>query len=423
MVKLYGAFHGMQVQDILGISRKVVNIWPSKEIIQDISTLPKGAKIGIEGLRPGEMDIVSDEIFSASDEISNGKWHIKFHRDVYWPDIAKRCAEAGYEIVYLEDMDIWRRYNQATLHNELVNLSMRNLFLEGDNQTKYNLRHFRRREGAFISETATRRIHEIERDELLLEAVRTMGVDAAIVGIAHSDSWMLDHERIYYRYGIMFDSYCTDIVEEHRTRFASLDCVDGDIDCSFHRNPLPDEVHKANRRNLERRVSLVESGRIMPDKTPDYIGTWDLITPSEGYFELFIDSRQPSPVCSGAELIEGTIEDLLGHAEFQAKDGETSLEFGKGYCGSAPGSMSGPIFYYGLKEGEYIIGTFGAKQSKRGRPFIMKKAAQAKPIELAIMWNKLAMEEKARKKQSEESMNDFLMSSKSGETKEGDIPF
>jgi hypothetical protein len=106
------------------------------------------------------------------------------------------------------------------------------------------------------------------------------------------------------------------------------------------------------REHVSRKYRAVVEGRITQGK-PDFIGTWDKLTPARGLFEMFIKER------NGKE-ISGTIEDTYGTASFAGTQHGKEIKFSKRYDPSAHqlGAFSGDIFYEGSTVLSSINGTF-----------------------------------------------------------------
>ena len=96
--------------------------------------------------------------------------------------------------------------------------------------------------------------------------------------------------------------------------------------------------------NLERLLLLQETGRLVQDKKPDYVGTFNLNHPSKGYFELFFDSKTT-----------GTVVDYLGISKVEGIFTDEKIEFTKKYTNAIPNAMKGRIEYKAKKEKECFL--------------------------------------------------------------------
>ena len=67
----------------------------------------------------------------------------------------------------------------------------------------------------------------------------------------------------------------------------------------------------------------------MSERTPDYIGTWNLVIPAQGLFEVYLDKKNGG--------MTGRIEDTLGTAIFTGVISKKTATFMKKY---KPGESS-----------------------------------------------------------------------------------
>jgi len=136
----------------------------------------------------------------------------------------------------------------------------------------------------------------------------------------------------------------------------------------FYRNPLIDGEIIAEHESIERKYRAIKEGRIT-DRIPDFIGTWNTEFPAEGLFEFFIMQRE-------GNIINGTIEDVLGTATLQGTIDNSTIEFRKEYS-SLPiknGRDACPIFYRGLMINDEVKGSWSYSFNRSDkRKFEMKR--------------------------------------------------
>ena len=107
---------------------------------------------------------------------------------------------------------------------------------------------------------------------------------------------------------------------------------------------------------IQRYYDAITKNRIT-DKSPHFIGTWDLKLEPKGLFELFIDSVKKSG--NGTCLISGTIEDCLGTATFEGCLSPKKIEFTKKYIpGKSSSTLEERINYFGFFDDREINGTY-----------------------------------------------------------------
>jgi len=354
MVHLYGVIHGGEWRDILtGVSGPML-VAPSREFIQDLSRFPKGTKIGIESTTANDCLEIRENLATLpfnpaesrfSDDSPAVRPFFKSGDEVYWNHLQKAVQSLGLKIVFLEDKEVWFKYNQATIRYAEGEARRRNLNVleEGEDERHYAKKSMELSEEELREEVARRRIHEIERDDLLLSTIKSLGVDVAIVGIGHADYWMANRQAISKKLGISFDDYSTDLsIQEpgiHK------------IQQAFTKNPQINFRNAYNRISLERIIRLLEGGRLT-DKKPDLVGTWDVSNPIKGYFEVFMTRE--------GNAISGEIVDCLGDAEFKGFIDDGRVEFAKNYLSHrcSEGASNGEINYEGLVRDGKIFGYF-----------------------------------------------------------------
>ncbi|MEM2916673.1 MAG: hypothetical protein QXT19_04960 [Candidatus Woesearchaeota archaeon] len=211
----------------------------------------------------------------------------------------------------------------------------------------------------------------IGKEQVILENIARFRPDLVFLGAAHSASFFRQRERLQREYGITIDEYWEDeVVREpsqaeiwNAFRFSSEHV-------SMERYLLP---------NIEVRMKKIEDpkdalfdfetlyyGRLrnafrnkrVTDKTPDYIGTWNVNSEEEGLFEVFVKERVQE---NGVARIKGTIEDCNGSADFNGEVGEKRIAFVKKYTNASPKAAKVEINYSGmLQDGKYVGSYVGA---------------------------------------------------------------
>jgi len=214
-----------------------------------------------------------------------------------------------------------------------------------------------------------REVHEIGRDSAILNAIKLQGVDAAVVGLAHSDFWIAN-PPVLQRYGINFETYSTEDFESE---------MGDNFNQRFTADARPNPTMVFERESLERALRLIRQGRIVTGKVPDFVGTWNLNNPHEGYFELFISRNNNGNV-------SGTIEDCLGTGDFNGVMADTEFRFLKNYRPDACIKKVDKydLHYQGKRRGIEVFGEFSIGGGG-GDFFYMIQSSQEKPVELAFL--------------------------------------
>ena len=146
--------------------------------------------------------------------------------------------------------------------------------------------------------------------------------------------------------------------------------------------PISETIAKIN--SLERLLLLQETGRFIPDKKPDYVGTFNTTHPSEGYFELFLDTKNT-----------GSVVDYFGIAKVKGVFTDEKIGFTKIYTEAIPNAMKGHIKYEARKIEGMLFNTndfFGRYMGKNGGSIFYMTRNLLKPFELSLSLNKELIE-------------------------------
>ncbi|MDO8460210.1 MAG: hypothetical protein Q7S74_03820 [Nanoarchaeota archaeon] len=325
MVYLYGVTHGGQWIDFLSGRSGEIDIIPTKEMIEDLSRFPKGTKIGLEALSKKDWGDVNLDLFMRpfdppeprfeDDKIAMRPYY-EDNNQAYWKNLEEICLNFGFEVVFLENKNIWLRYNESVIKMVENEATRRNLLCkeEGESDEDYARKLIRFNSERYKENILSRKIHEIERDDSLLGAIKSSKVDISINGIAHSDYWVANSENINSRFGFSFEGYSAEVA------INDLEFFRGNT--LFVNNLTPDPKRVFERQCLERTVKLIETGRIS-DREPRFIGTWNIHSPYNGYFEIFVDKSR-NGFC-------GEIIDCLGDADFEGEISDKEIKFTKKY--------------------------------------------------------------------------------------------
>lgn len=111
-----------------------------------------------------------------------------------------------------------------------------------------------------------------------------------------------------------------------------------------------------------RQLIAAETGRIIPDKIPDFIGNFNLLANHSGIFEMYIEEKNDKGD------FKGIIEDCYGTATFGGHISETKIIFHKHYIPekSSVNAARGGIIYEG--ERDFFSGHYSGKFSLNNYP-------------------------------------------------------
>ncbi len=378
MVRLYGVIHLIQVVEtnFLSVRKRLVPVDPSVEILQDIDNLPKGSKIGIETLNKKDQEEVEEHMWELSRrEDLTGFELYPSEQDHYWDVLTTHCEDLDHEVVFLENKELMLKLNLASL--EEIKANNEEIFRERrETDEEYHIKLCRHNERGYNANLLCRKIQEIERDNALLTAIKSANIDVAIVGLGHSDFWTANKKDIQEKYGLNFEYYGVQEPEGDRSIFTR-----------FTNNAKPNLKRVYDRTILERSIRLMDQGSITK-KDPDYVGIWDLLCPSKGFFEMFVQREENNG------KIQGTIEDCLGSAKFSGSLVDGKIGFTKRYSKklSSEDAIKTNINYKGKQIGEGFCGYFSRDEDIVASAFYLAKAKQRNPIELSRQWHQ-AMQE------------------------------
>ena len=370
MVNVYGVTHGFEITSITGTQN--CRLTPSDGFLSSLERLSGKRRIGLETLSYEDWYELDTDLAHLGREACL-ELHPRFDHssDMYWNVLEETCKKRGHEVFFIEDVNVWKEYNLAVI--AAAKKRERNIYFhKGESELNYHKRLVQHNTGNRKAHLMTRKIHEIDRDNALLKAIKDYHLDDVIVGVGHSDYWMLHQQDILNEFGVSFNNYATERWS-FEFGFPMSHFLQHDIS--------PPEV--AYERDSLNRNLRVAQGKRISDKKPDYIGTWDVVDPLEGYFELFVEERDANG------CVFGRVEDCLGSARFNGELREGEFTFTKHYI---PGrcvadAVHKPIRYNGRgRDGQYT-GYFYVTDF--GVAFYLTQNVKETPLQMAVQWCQL----------------------------------
>ncbi len=380
MVYLYGVTHGGYWNDFLTGRAGEMRISPTKELIADLSRFPKGTKVGFECMNKKDWDEVKLHLLMLPFEPSEPRFedqrfapqpHYRADCSHYWNKLEEVCLDLGFGVAFLEDKNLWFKYNETivkTAENEAKrdNLSVKET---GESDEHYNRKRIGFNLDRYKEEISARKIHEIDRDNQLIGAIKSSGVNVAFVGIGHSDYWIANSQIIQSNFGLNFEGYSAEVPKIETRPWEGLTV--------FNKDTKPSLRNAFVRNSLERAVKLLETGRLS-DKKPSLVGTWDINNPLQGYFEMFADGN--------GKTIHGEIIDCLGDADFEGEISNRTIRLVKKYrqdrC--SDGASLREIVYKGIVRDGNIVGYF--VMGGFGQPFYATSGQRGDFADLGMLW-------------------------------------
>jgi hypothetical protein len=377
--KLYGVsaggyinFFGVPMPELAGnpnIGQIITHV--GKDLRNELMALPKGTKVGIE--YPKEL-CYGGKATRTCMIISTKKAEIPSATRMYWNEILNICQMKGLDVVFLDDYitikDQLQKLVEVGKKQGKINMMMINEKKLNEETLKQKVRKLN--EEVYRLQTEASFIHIIKREEKVLERIIVEMPKVVIASIGNADYFMAEREMML-KNGINFKDHAR---EEFDTKL--------DIDRlpeymkrapeSFGKlvqKPGPTIEALAERESIIRKMNALKTGRILPDKheSPRYIGTWDMVIPARGLFEVYVEHDMIT--LHDATAISGIIEDTFGTATFWGSVGNDSIRFEKTYDYGAvtTGGNTGSIRYDVEKNGERInkdimVGEFDMKGKK-----------------------------------------------------------
>lgn len=338
-IRLYGVLHGAENEFNLPI-----NIHPSVGLTANLCGLPKNSKVGIEYFQ---------ECYSGG-KIHNidSDYGIKFDPQIiqYWQEVLDVLTCFKHVPVFLDDMETYKRYLLKVKELGFVNIPMKAIFDRTMNKRAY--RAIVEKENIFV----------VERERKMLERIVEEKPEIVLIGAGHADYLFLT-PSLCSNYGIKVTSYSREKLPEMDLTSAIIRLESEDVlnvYMGFEQVPSVSSSVWSEREFLERNFSAITKGRILPDKKPKYIGTWDPKCPPRGLFEVY-----PRYNKKKGELI-GKIEDTIGTADFAGRITDNEVDFVKTYYmgATAVGGAKAPIEFKGSGKNGVFKGVYGIGNRK-----------------------------------------------------------
>jgi hypothetical protein len=346
--RLYGVYHNRTTFNLGPFPMSRVDMHPSRHLVDYLSGLPKGSRVGIEEIDPAQA--FQDDDYG-------------LEPDPYWVTLRNHIDDLGLVPVYLDDIDLIKKAKMKYYGAHKFALDYQILKGEVDSgQGSFDdivsnrLRFLR--EAEFIAYTQGDYILEVEREQYLVDRVKQENPDVVVLGVGHTDPLILTDgllevglgEVNYYKEEWDFD--------------LMLNYDNTPLDAIGYISQTPDPERLKHRQSLARRHSSVSLGRILPEKTPDFIGTWNPDCRPAGLFEIYLDHLQGGPP------YQMVIEDNIGTANGFGGVALGEVGFNKNYIPSksVKGAASGTILYRGrLGDNGIYYGQFNNSSGIRGQ--------------------------------------------------------
>jgi hypothetical protein len=366
MVRLFGVSPGAILDD----SGFPSAIWrPSNEFVGALGKLPKGSSIGLEMLPEADFEDMQRNLDGLCEAC--GLESKVLPRAEYWIKLAGMCRDLGLNPVPIEDKSIWYDFNKAFVEKYLMESLGLSDKSPSESYRSYCQKNIHYSESLFKVNVLYESIGVLDRARHMIKAIAEKGVDAAIVSYDNANRWRAEPERVHSDFGVKFSSFSAELFNPVLSAYAFKDPV------------LPDSRLAFNFTSIQRALNLVEKGTLT-GKIPDLVGVEEVLNPSAGYFEMFIDKNASSG-------ISGRIIDCGGDALFEGAVRQGSIRFTKIYCFSLNNLVKTPFVYCsragtdGMFSGfsscvDESVGRWNAKR------FVLEKYSGRTPYEITLSW-------------------------------------
>lgn len=340
-MKLYGVIHGLG-PNYLGFGIHDEPTHPSFGLLDDLEKLPNHTKVGVEFF--SEL-CQNGHIVKNTVNIDGKEMDLMQSARSYWERILKTCEEKKLDVVYLDDMKSLVEHSRLVV--KLLKLEKEMGELEEKPKDEQVKKEIERLNGEiFLVDTEFNYVHQVKRERKILKKIQKARPEVVLVGAGHGDVFFSQRGELAKK-GIAIDSYAREnvISDMFNPQLGTANILD--------REASPDEDILSSIGYVRRAYFAVKFGRVVPQKTPQFIGTWRVKMPDYGLFEVYVSKRD-------GERLEGYIEDPFGEASFKGRFTGKTVSFVKEYDDSAAeiGGSSIPLSYQGTyKNGKYE-GTF-----------------------------------------------------------------
>jgi hypothetical protein len=322
--KLYGVEHGPVRIWRAPYFAELVPTHPSKELIRDLSSLPDGTSVGIELYQE-----LAEAILSHDEEEST-----------YMREILEVC-HPRLQVIFLDDQDLCERTDKkrsdATFMRNISSALLRKIDSERNSQNTSHYQETMRliRQSEYRAEVEADYLEIVEREQKMIEKILKHNPQVVILGNNHGDFFIAEAQELFEKHGVSIIQYYRETIDlplqPTRRNIEGLTAY-------LVRKP-PDQRVALERELIKRRYYAATQRRILPEKSPDFIGTWNTKIRPAGLFEIYLTRQE-------GNSFWGTIEDVYGTARCRGVLEGENIEFLKSYDPEKSRDQAqGGIFY------------------------------------------------------------------------------
>lgn len=371
--RLYGVLSTANVK--LPFGQVPIALRPSRRLLDELRTLPRGACVCLETLGPEDRRAAEGILAKQGMNVRIGP---EDDSD-YWNGIGSVLDGSGLVAVYLKDaegyaMQIAMGWEAEVFRHDLESASDRS----ASSALKREL---------YELEVAMNMNTIISMHDRMVDRIRESRPSVAVVQLAHAATMRFDYENGLIE-GLSFGSYSVergpkeafvgnDFAVKEPSNKDEWDALRAHIHGLAFENVLAG-AHSSDSYLTDGKNPVAQRSRILrkqyaifetriTGRTPDYIGTWDPDVPANGLFEMFIDRRD------GYD-ISGTIEDTDGTADFKGGFYGDIILFSMRYRkGHEQEKDSPPLAFEGVLKDGRVSGTYAIKDTSVAGRFEMSE--------------------------------------------------
>jgi hypothetical protein len=329
MSVLFSAIDASEYSGDAVLGTEEMFIHPSYGLLNDVNNLPEHTRIGVDYFSELCQGKEVKNVFFVDGKEMNVPEATAF----YVRKLLDVSRGRNLEVAFLDDLKTFQQLARLTLEiNEmgerLDNLNEGEVNLPISQEIKKLIREIYAR-GVEFEYT-----QQIKRGENLIERLEEeakKGLGAAFITAGHTD-YFISRKKELEKRGIVFDSYAREETSKDPLTFREVSAL-------VREPAVDDDLVIGGMEKTRRKYFAVKLGRILPERNPDFIGTWDVRLPEQGLFEMYEVWRQ-------GEAFGGSIEDINGSAEFAGRITDSIISFIKTYdklairLGGADGSIA-----------------------------------------------------------------------------------
>jgi hypothetical protein len=312
---------------------------PSREFLFVLGEMPAGASICLDTF----PDMVNEDFLRKNPDVCAGYMYM----------VHDFCMRTGLNPVFLSDYKAFSYMSESKKQSALKKAQLAKILsgVDGKNAKK---------KGTGLVKEITK-LCDVPTQVLkkTLEKIRKIKPDAAVLYVDAANYHYFSGSPLL---GMAVDMYAEDTMPN--------DYKPGSVNrCVFNPHPVKSERAFILQKMSKLRKVVVSTGRIRPDRHPQYIGTQCPRLPIMNYFELFVETEETA---RNGKIITGTFADIYGESEVHGIVTPVGISFTRSCSQRAVPLVPEQTFEGNLNKNNFYEGTVACLRS--GRRFDFKLA-------------------------------------------------